>query len=835
MDQIQETVYETEDPNAPPSNEPIEVIQGNTVIKKFPDGSAIVEDLPQTGEESTQDPNDHDQNLAEALPAHVVNLLGYSLCDAIKDDMESQENYLASVADVIKFLGIMPPETNESEDLPFKGASTIYSMALFESALDLLASAMSSLLPSNSIVDCVINGEASDQSKDRAYRKKTYFNYYLNRVAVEFKKEHKRALFWAIITGSCYKKVYIDPVLGRPTSMYISPEDFIVNREFSTHLAASRKTHILHMDEREVEIRKREGIYRNEKVFNVDTQGEESVVKEQLNEIAGYSPNYGTNNKSYIIYECHVDYRIKEDIMAPDFDLPLPYIISIDSESKKILRIQRNWEKDDYLKKKKEYFVNYSMLPSLDGEGYGLMHYGGRQAEAATSITRQLINAGTYANFPGGVYMSGIRLENNNIRPAPGEFVPVQTGGLPVGQAIEALPYKEPSPALTGLLEKIEDGIRKPSAIVNQKVAEMTPRAPMGSVLAMLESLQKVPNAILQGFHESFQHELMLFNERFAEWMPEGGHYPFKVPEGEMVIMRDDFLDNIVVVPASDPSLQNSTYRFMQSEIILNQAKGAPQIHNLRYAYEYFYKNMGLSPEDVQNLLPKPPEPQETQPLDPITENQNLMTGKPAKAGISQDHDAHELVHSLIANDPNATPEVKAAVQAHIQEHKALKFLVDMQAQIGFEMPQDVSQISPEQQNQIAVAAAEVAKKQLEQMQQEQAAKQPQPPIDPALVMMEEVKQRAEQAKARHEVDMLKIEIEREKLMAEQEKTQAQFEEKQRELQGKLEVEKLKAELENKDIELNHVIKEKDLAIKQIKELQQTVDKPNLHSNYDQL
>lgn len=834
MDQIQETVFETQDPNALPSNEPVEIIQGNTKLMKFPDGSAVVEELPITGEESRLDPNNHDQNLAEALPADVVRTLGYSLCDAIEEDIESQENYLSSIADVIEFLGIMPPENNESADLPFKGASTIYSMALFESALDLLASAMSSLLPSASIVDCVINGEASDEAKDRAYRKKTYFNYYLNRVAVEFKKEHKRALFWAIITGSCYKKVYIDPVLGRPTSMYISPEDFIVNREYSTHLAASRKTHILRMDEREVEIRKREGIYLDEKIFTIDTQGEESVVKDQLNEISGYSPTYNKDDKSYKIYECHVDYRIKEDILAPDFDIPLPYIISIDAESKKVLRIQRNWEKDDYLKKKKEYFVNYSMLPSLDGEGYGLMHYGGRQAEAATSITRQLINAGTYANFPGGVYMSGIRLENNNIRPAPGEFIPVQTGGLPVGQAIEALPYKEPSPALSALLEKIEDGIRKPSAIVNQKVAEMTPRAPMGSVLAMLESLQKVPNAILQGFHESFQHELMLFNDRFAEWMPEGGHYPFKVPEGEMAIMREDFLDNIIVVPASDPALQNSTYRFMQSEIILNQARQNADIHNLRYAYEYFYKNMGLSPEDIGNLLPKPPEPEETQPLDPITENQNLMTGKPAKAGIMQDHDAHELVHSLIANDPNATPEVKAAAQAHIQEHKALKFLVDMQAQIGFEMPEDVAQIPMEQQNQIAVAAAEVAKQKLEQMQQEQAGNQPQPPIDPALVMMEEVKQRAEQAHARHEVDLLKIEIEREKLLAEQEKTQAQFEEKQRELQAKLEVEKLKAELENKDIELNHVIKEKDLAIKQIKELQERVEKPELISPHDQ-
>ena len=822
---IQDT-YATSDPNEIPK-EPTEIIHGNKKVLKFPDGSAVVEDIPHPGSGDMQDPENHEQNLAMAFPENVINSLGYSLCQAIEEDVQSQQPYMESIADVIEYLGIMPPSESEVDEQPFEGSSAVYSMALFESAMDLLASAMSSLLPSNSIVDCVIQGESTTELVDRSYRKKMFYNYYFTSIAKEFRKEQKRTLFWAILTGSCYKKVYIDPVLGRPTSMFISPEDFIVNREYSTHLAASRKTHVLNMDARELEIRVQEGIYRDTKIFPVDDAGEESVVREVLNEQSGYEPTYYADDKRYKIYECHVDYRIKEDVLAPDFELPLPYVISIDAESKKVLRITRNWAKGDFLKKKQEYFVNYSLLPSLDGEGIGLMHYAGRLSESATQITRQLINSGTYANFPGGVYMSGIRLENNNLRPAPGEFVPIQTGGLPIQQAIESLPYKEPSPALNDLLNKIEDNIRKPSAIVNAKVAEMTPRAPMGSVLAMLEAMQKVPNAILQGFHESFQHELMLFNDRFADWMPEGAHYPFKVPNGEMVIMKEDFMDNIHVIPASDPSLQNSTFRFMQSEIILTQARQNSDIHNMRYVFEYFYKNMGLSPEDIQNILPKPEEPKEIKGQNPISENQNIMQGLPVKADIQQDHDAHEIVHTLIVEDPKSTPEQKAQAQAHIQEHRSLKFLVTMQAKIGFEMPADSTKIPPEMENKIAVAAAHVAQQELQRMQEEAAAQQPpKPMIDPAVVMMEDVKQKAQSSHEKHDLEQHRLAFEREKFMVE-----AELEEQK--IRAKAQVDQLKAELENKKLELDQANKQKDLAIKEIKELKQQVVNPNSsHSQF---
>lgn len=771
-----ETVYTTPQFGDEPEGESQEYNDGHNKLVRFADGSAAIGDNDNHHRDMKLDPNDHDQNLAEVLSPEIIRQIGFDLKMEIEEDIESQEEFFAGVAKIIGLLGIDIVNDNDGEDLPFKGATCVFSMALFETWQDILASAVASLYPSTGMVDTVIQGDESPELRDEAYRKKAFFNYYLTQIAKEYRKEGKRTLSWAILAGSCYKKVYIDPVLGRPTGMFIRPEDFIVNRQFSSHLVATRETHILRMDGRELQIRKYAGMYRDSTPMKQEGyRDNDSEIQEQLSEISGFNYDYSRNDEAYCLYECHVDYYIKEDPLSPDFEIAMPYIITLDERSGEVLAIRRNWKEDDFLKKKREYFVNYSLLTSLDGEGYGLVNYAGRLAQAATSVTRQLINAGTYANFPGGIYAAGIRMENNNLRPAPGEFVPIQTGGIPISQVIEALPYKEPSPALKELLEGIEDGIRKPSMIISQKVQELATKAPMGSVLDILKNLQKVPNSILQGFHESFQQELMLFNDRFAEWLPEGQPYPFRVPGGEHVIARKDFEDNVMVVPASDPSLQNSSYRLMLSEIIINQARQGADIHNMRFAYEYFYKNMGLSPEDINQLLPPPPN---QQPFsgDPITENQFLMTSKPVTASIMQDHDAHMQVHGLILADPSSLPPQQSAAQAHIQEHKALKFLVEMQQQIGFEMPQDPSQIPPEIQNQIAIAAAQVA---AEQMAQQGALRAPEPPLDPARVMLEDVNQKAEIGKLRvaieeqkvinkQEIDLLKAELaEREFLLKE--------------------------------------------------------------------
>ena len=507
-------------------------------IMTFEDGSAVVGDSDDQQGPSRRNSTKHNENLCDILSEQELRDIGNSLKHAIEEDIGSQEEFFEAVAKNIEYLGLNLANEDDQEDLPFKGAASIYSPAMFESALDIVAGAKGALFPTTGMVDTVILGEASDDLQDIAARKKAFFNYFFDNVDKSFRKEAIRTIFWSTIAGSAYKKVYICPVAGHPVSHFISIEDFIVNRCHSSHMASTRKTHILRIDEREFDIRVMTGMYRDINILKDEEQSQGSgsnAIKDQLHQLSGYdvmrSPR---EDAGYTIYESHVDYRIKGDPQAQDLDIPLPYIISLDSKSGNVASIRRNWQEQDVLKKKQEYFVNYSLLPSLDGEGYGMVNYAGRLSQAATSLTRQLINAGTYANFPGGVYQAGIRLENNNLRPAPGEFVPIQTGGIPVGQAIESLPYKEPSDALKQLKNDIEDSIRKPSAIVNQKISDMAPRAPQGSVLAMLENLQKVPNAIMQGFHESLTREFELFNDRFAEWLPEDKPYPFMVPGGSM-------------------------------------------------------------------------------------------------------------------------------------------------------------------------------------------------------------------------------------------------------------------------------------------------------------
>lgn len=777
-------------------------------MRHFPDGSKVLNE-PQGGDGPSQlNVDNHDQNLADHLPDHVLSEIGNHLKQAIEEDRESQSQFFQSVADIIDLLGIKSVESIG------ENASTtpaVHSTALFETLLDYTATIMGSIFPTKGPVDSVILGETTPELEDIAYRKTQFFNSYLQQIDKGFDKELKRTVVWSILTGSIYSKVYIDGVLGRPTARMIKPEDFIVNRDVSSHLAATRKTQIHHMDKREFDLRKHIKEYRDVDILPTDLDtGSDNVIKEQLNEISGYdsTSSKNSNNDSYEIFESHVDYHIAKDPAVGNFDIPLPYIITLDAKSGTVLRIQRNWDKNDFLKKKREYFVNWSLLPSLDGEGYGLVQYAGTQAQAATTITRQLITAGMYSNFPGGVYQSGLRLENNTLRPMPGEFLPIQTGGVPIQQSIQALPYKEPSAALGDLKNQIEDNIRKPSAIISQKVSEMAPRAPVGTVLAMLESLQKVPNFVIQGYHKAFENMLALFNDRFFEWLPADKPYPFVVPGGSHVIIKTDFDDKIQVIPSSDPSLQNSTYRFMRSEIILNNARQGADIHDMRYANELFYKNLGLSVDDIHKLLlPPPPPPAEIPPpipMDPITENQHLLTGKPVAAGLDQDHDAHILVHTTLHNNPIAAadPTVLAAVDAHNKQHAAMKILVDAQASLGFQMPQDPSQLPPDVQNQIAVLAAQQAQQAAAAAAgQQQAAQDPQ--MITAQALMDDVRVKELQANLRAEIDKLKLTLDQQRLKMEYEKMHLENNTKEKELQLKIMTAEGKQAVDEKKVDID--------------------------------
>lgn len=813
-----ETVYTSPSQDDLPEESP-SIMQGErSSILRFPDGTAVVG--PNEDESSLFpnqiNPDQHDENLALVLDEQELRDIGNSLKVSIEEDRESQEQFFESVAKIIEYLGLTLTSESDKEDLPFKGATSIYSTAMFESALDLVSSARSAIFPSDGMVDTVILGEANEKLQDIAYRKKSFFNYFFDNVATEFRKEAIRTIFWATIAGSAYKKVYICPVLGRPVSNFIPIDDFIVNREHSSHLASSRKTHILKITERELQLRIMSGMYRDINIMRQEDKTDSmNVIQEQLDQLSGYeSSGRNDGDNRYKIYECHADYRIKSDPAGAQYGIPLPYIISIDEKSGKVLSLRRNWKQDDFLKKKREYFVNYSLLPSLDGEGYGLVNYAGRLTEAATSLTRQLINAGTYANFPGGVYSQGLRLENNNIRPAPGEFIPIPTGGLPVGQVVESLPYKEPSPALLALKNEIEDNIRKPSAIINQKITDLAPRAPQGTVLLMLENLHKIPNAIMQSFHESFTRELELFDDRFAEWLPSGKPYPFMVPGGKNVIMKEDFNVEIQVKASSDPSKQNSAHRFLVSEIVMNNAKEAPDIHNMDAVYRYFYKNVGLSEEELNKLLsPKKEDVEPPQPMDPVSTIMAITQGSPATAAVWQDHDSYITIIDLwIQANPN-NPNIPAA-QALKAQHEAYKYMVDIYAKLNMAPPENPSEITPDQQNQLAISVAQIKIHEAQEAAA-QAGPPPEPPLDPAKVMQEDSLLKAQMAHEKHQLEARKLDLENQKM-------QMEFSIKEQEFNLKAQVQSLKHALDEQKAQIEFLkmthdqeLKERDQLLKE--------------------
>lgn len=824
-----ETVFTAPSEFDVPSEMQSTAVSGGSAITRFPDGTAIVgpaEDERAHFPDRMQH-GDHDENLALVLSDSELSDIGHSLKNSIEDDISSQEPFIEAVGTIIKQLGLSLPSESDEDSLPFKGASAVYSSALFESALDIVASAKQSIFKSSGMVDTVVVGDESEQLQDIAFRKKSFFNYFFDVVAKEFRKEAIRTIFWAALTGSAYKKVYICPVLGRPVSNFIPIADFIVNRDHSSHMVATRKTHILrNLSEKEYQIRVMMGMYRDINIMKQEDSDSSDVITDELHSMSGYAPARSSyDDAGYTIYECHTDYRIKGDPEGNQYDIPLPYIISLDEKSGKVLSIRRNWDKPNGqeipLKTKKEYFVNYSLLPSLDGEGYGLLNYAGNLAEAATSLKRQLINSGIYANFPGGVYASGMRIDKNNIRPAPGEFIPLATGGIPISQALQALPYKEPSAALNELKNDIEDSIRKPTAIVNQKVSEMAPRAPVGSTLAMLENLHKVPNAIMQNFYESFTRELELYNDRMAEWLPNDRPYPFMVPGGQHVIMKNDFQAGVNVLPSCDPTTKNSTHRFMLSEIIINNAKETPNIHNLDYAYRYFYKNLGISDDDVKQLLtpkkddPTPPPP----PLDPVSTIMAITKGEPVQAAVWQNHDAYLAIIDtwMQANPQNSHLPIANSLK---QQHEAFKYMVDVYAKLNMAPPEDPSQLNPEQQNQLAV---EIAHIKLQEAQEAQSGiTPPEPPLDPARVELEAVNIQGQIAREKNELEFKRIEVSIQRLEMEHALKVQEFELKNHEFELKNQIEHLKQDVAAKKAEIDafkvsheQAMKEHELELKE--------------------
>lgn len=781
---------------------PTSTIVGDLVVTSFPDGSSSVEPYV---ENNQGPPRHHKENLALFLDEGELREIGFSLKEAIEDDIDSQSVFFEAMGNIIELMGL-DLDNQSIKDLPFEGASSVYSSTLFETLEMLSATITGTIFKTSGMVDTVVIGDPSEKLYDIASRKKDWFNNYFENVYQEFRKTCMVSNSWTFLAGGNAKKVFICPILKRPISETIPVEDFIVNNAYS-YRTAPRKTHRINFSEKEFKTRVLMGIYRDigiakQEEGDIDVN---EVVTERLNRQIGHEPTYSRIDGRYRIFEAHDDLYIEGDPQAHKNGLPSPYIVSLDTQSGQVLQVLRNWKEGDEKRERIEYFADYYMLPALRGQGYGLVHYGGRLAEASTALLRQLINALIYSNFPGGVYQQGVRLDNNNISPSPGEFIPLMCAGS-IKDAIQPFPYKDPNPLFNDILKDLQDGISKPVALMSQDISQIPANAPVGTTRMIFDQLHKLPSLIMQNFYECFSWELKLYNDRFAECLEPGVPYPFKVAGGDRVIVREDFEADVNVIPSCDPLSKNSAHRFIDSEIILNNAKASPTILNEKYAHELFLKNLNIPAEDIEKLL-SPPKSDPAQPMDPVSTMMAIIKGEPVTAAVWQNHDAYiAILDSWIQMNPQ-DPHIQNAMSLKTQ-YEAYKYMVNAYASMGMQPPQDPSQLSPDEQNHIAMQIAHMKMQELQQAQQQVAQQQGPSPMDLAQVELESAKMQAQVAHEKNAIEMKKIEVSEKKIEMDHQLSIQEFD-------LKMKIQHLQAERESFKIAHEQAIKERDQALKE--------------------
>jgi hypothetical protein len=699
----------------------------------------------------------HNENLAEKLPEGVLNKIAGRLIDDIENDLISRKDWESGLAEILKQLGIKI----DKRSFPFDGASGIYSPIVMRTVVEFYVSAVPELLPIEGPIKEVILGEVTDELEEISERVETWANIYFTKEAPEFYSDFKKMLLWLGITGDMVRKAYFDPILKRPTSKFLFPQSFIVKYGTTDLETCDRMTEEVQRSKVEMAEYQKLGIYRDIDLA-VDDEGDETNLKKTIDYVEGMTtPNYEEND-TYTLYESHINLDIEElkdnSTSEDDSEEDLaksnyrPYIVTVDKKSKKILSLYRNWEEGDKDFKRLDTFTNYLYMEGLGFYGFGAAHLIGGLAEGSTQLLRQTIDGQTLSNFPGGLRTKGMRAVDNNLMVGPTEFIEIDTGGQRIQDSIMLMPYKEPSPYINELRKELEAAASGVMGAANAQIADFNPNVPVGTTYAMLGLLYKVQSTIIRGIRDSMTKEFKIFYRLFSKHLPDVA-YQFDGPGISSQICSKDFSDNIHIVPVADPHVTSEVQRLVRSQLIVDSANQSPDLHNRYEAYKMLYESMKMTKSQIDELLPPK---EEILPLDPVTENQNIMTGKPVEAGIEQDHASHKIIHSLILNDPNSTPEIVAATLAHNAKHSSFEFLLQMQQMVGFQMPDDPTSLPMEVQNQIAMMVAQG----IMQQQQQQQEEAPPPPLDPALVMLEEVKVKDKGIDEKAKADQLKAETE---------------------------------------------------------------------------
>jgi len=713
-----------------------------------------------------------EENLAEFLDPATLSEVSSELTTAFEEDLNSRGDWYEAFKDGLELLGIESDPRSE----PFEGASGVYHPLLAEATTHFQAQAYKELLPANGPVDTKVMGASNDPKAMQANRVKDFMNYQLMYKMEEYDPEMDQMLFFLPLAGSAFKKCYFDPAMGRVVSRFIKAEDLIVPY-YTTDLHTSpRITHRMAMSENDLRKLQLSGFYRDMPMNPPTVSDGENSVQDKINELDGVSRT-GTQAE-YTLLEFHVELDI-EGFEHTDSDgeptgLALPYIVTICKDNDTVLSIRRNYEETDPMRKKIEYFTHYKFLPGLGFYGFGLIHMIGGVTRSATSILRQLIDAGTLANLPAGFKARGLNIQRSDDPVQPGEWRDVDTPGGTIRDSFMPLPYKEPSATLAQLLGLLVESGQRFASVMDNQTGDANSQAPVGTTVALLEKGQKVISAIHKRLHYAQRNEFKILKRLFGEYLPP--EYPYQVQGAQQTVFAEDFNNSVDVIPVCDPNIFSTTQRIILAQTQLQMAQSAPQIHNMKEAFRKMY--IALNIKDIDDILMPDFAPA---PKDPIQENMDAMMGTPLKAFIQQNHDAHVQAHIAFMQNPQTqqNPQSMAALQAHIQEHQALKYRIqveEMLAQQGMELPQpgpdgQMPQLPPELESQIAVAAAQVTQQitgQEQALAQAMAAQQQDPERE---MFQQQLELEFEKLKQRDRDSERKAQLERERIESQEEQT----------------------------------------------------------------
>ena len=778
------------------------------------DGGMIIDFDPQAFEED----GDFFANLADQMSDDSLKKMASELVSQYQGDRDSRSDWEETYIKGLDQLGLKI----EDRTLPWPGACGVFHPMLTEAVVRFQSQAITEIFPANGPVKTKILGTNNKEKEKQSQRVQDYMNYLLTDRMTEYRTETEKLLFSLPLAGSAFRKVYYDPNMGRPCAIFVPAEDFIVSYGANDLVMAERATHIMKKTSNDVRKLQVSGFYRD--IDLPDPSPDPDDIRKKYDELTGDSATYDFDNR-YTLLEMMVNLDLEgfedADESGEPTGIALPYVVTIDISSTEILSIRRNWYEDDENRMMRQHFAHYQYLPGIGFYGFGLVHLIGGLAKSATSLLRQLVDAGTLSNLPGGLKSRGLRIKGDDTPIMPGEFRDVDIPGGAIRDNITFLPYKEPSATLYQLLGNIVEEGRRFTSASDMNVADMN-SAPVGTTLAILERAMKVMSAIQSRLHASMKQEFNILVNVIKDFTsPE---YPYDV-EPDAQIKTEDFDNRVDVLPVSDPNAATMSQRIMQYQAALQLAQQSPQIYNLPELHRQMLDTLGI--RDADKIIPLD---DNIKPADPVSENMNMINGEPVKAFQYQDHEAHIRVHmsaiqdpelaQMGANNPQGMQLLQAALESHVREHLAFQYRDEIEMQLGTELP-PLGEPLPEDiekrlSSLVADAAERLLQKHQKEIQQQQVQEQLQDPLVQAKTRELDIKEAEVQRKS--QADMMDAQVDMQKSQSrdaiEMERIRSQEKIAESSLEQKLVSDMIDAKVEGDKIESEEMQKAAEIASK---------------------